>query len=334
MKKKIILITLLLFIFQKDSQAQITEADFEKAMKLNQGEDISKAITNLELLEKKFPKDGKVMFLRGFYQFRDGDKNAAMMSFTNAIKNNPKFALAFGARAQLFAKKGMFEKSIVDISEAIKLEPENADFYNTRTQYYIETKQFAEALQDFKTKIQLAPLDIMGYYDAAQISKTLNPDISADNFFIQAYAVKGMDKAIVDALFGKFLMTQNRFDEAKIKYESALADGEKLFDGQDFNNAAIVFYKTKNYDKAILNCNKAIAITPDNIDFRCNLASVYTDLKDWQKVKQTAEAALAVNDNHPIANMYMAIGLKYTGNPTKALEYEAKAKRLDAEQNK
>lgn len=329
--KKIILLLLML---SNTLYSQLKTADFDAAMQLLLGNDADKALSNLEILEKKFPKDAQVLFLRGYYQFRDGNNNGAMMSFSNSIKTNPKYAIAFGARAQLFSTKGMLDKAILDISEAIKLEPKNIDFIKTRATFYFDNKQFAEGLTDMKTKIKIEPNNIMNYFDAAVFAKSIDENSNADDFFTQAYVNKGIPKYVTDVLFAKFLLKYGRFEESKSKYENALATNEKDFGDEDFNDVAIVYYKLKNYDKAIAFANKAIAKMPSNVSFYLNLASTYMDLKNWQKVKETAQNALNVDANSPMANMYMAIGLKYTGNESLALEYEKKAKQLEVEQNK
>ena len=313
------------------SSAQFKQSDFDNAMKLLDGSDQQKALSNLEALEKKYPKEAQVLFLRGFYQFRDGDQNGAMMNISNAIKINPKFASAYGARAVLFSAKGMLDKSISDMTAAIAIEPKNVDFYYRRADYYSKNQQNQEAINDYKKIIQLTPVDFNAYYEAAILTNLMNAN--GDLFFKEAYLVKGIQKYSVDFLYAKYLMNAKRFDEAKPAIESALVD-EKNFDGDDLQLAAIIFYKTKEYQKSTEYFKKAIAKKPGDINFRCNLASVYIDLKDWQKVKETAEGALALNPNYPLSNMYMAIGLKWTGNESLGLQYEVKAKRLDAEQNK
>jgi len=323
---------LLVSLFSLVCSAQLKQTEFENAMLLLQGKESEKALTNLEDLEKKFPTDEQVILLRGFYQFRDGNLNAAMMSFSNAIKANPKYAFAYGARAQLFSTKGMFDKAILDISEALKIEPQNIDFLKTRVTFYFENKQFKEALEDAKFKIRLEPNNIMNYFDAADFSKYIDKNTDADDFFNQAYANKEIPKYVTDVLFAKFLLRYGRFDESKNKYETALATNEKDFGDEDLHDAAIAFYKTKNYDKSILYFNKAISMNPNNVTYYNNFISVYMDLKDWQKVKEIAEKALSVDANDPMANMLMAVGLKFTGNESLALEYQNKANRLEAEQ--
>ena len=330
MKKQI----LLLLLMSASCFAQLSKADFEKQIMLTSGRDQAASLANLALLEKKMPTDAKVIFLRGFYQFRDGDLNGAMANISKALKVDPKFDYAFAGRAQLFSSKGMLDKAILDISEAIKLEPKNLDYLSTRLGFYFQNKQFELGLADIKTKIALNSKNIMDYFDGAVFEKKINQNANADLYFEQAYANKGIQKYVTDALFGKFLIKFGRFEEAKIKMEAALAAGEFDFDADDFNNAAIAYYKTKNYEKAITCSNKAIAKNPTDVNLYFNLASTYISLQEWQKVKDTAEKALNVNSESPMANMFMAVGLSNTGNQTKASEFEAKAKRLDAEQNK
>ena len=329
MKKTI----LLLLVFANATYAQLKTSEFENAMQLLQGNDPEKAFSNLEILEKKFPTDAQVIFLRGFYQFRDGNQNGAMMSFSNAIKSNPKYAFAYGGRAQLFAAKGMLDKAILDISEAIKLEPKNIDFLSTRAGFYNDNEQFTEGLADMKTKIKLDPNNIMGYFEAAKMSLKSGEN-KADDYFAKAYLVKEIEKYSVDALYGEFLLINQRFEEAHAKYTAAITSNPDKLSSNTYGNAGIVEYKLKNFDAAINYLTKAIAMDQQSAEHRYNLATIYVDKQDFSKVKQIAEQLLAMNSEDAMANMYMAIGLKYTGNENLALDYQAKAKKLEAEQNK
>ena len=321
-----------LFLCSIAVHSQVTQKEFDDAMQIVQGNDEALIISTIAAFEKKHPNTAEAFFLSGFNSYRDGNDTAALTAFSKAINSRPDFVIPYQFRAQIFSEKGMKEKAIADISEAIKLDPKNIGLLTTRSSFYFQTQQYEEGLKDMKRKIELAPTDIMGYYDAAIFSKAANPSLDADFYFTKAYAQKDIPKFVTDVLYGKFLLNQGRFDEAKPKYDSALATNEQDFGDEDFHDAAIVYYKTKNYDQSIKCYNKAISLMPNNVDYRSNLASLYIDLKDWQKVKETAEGALSQNSEDPRANMMMAIGLQYTGNQTLAAEYEAKAKRLSEQQ--
>ena len=329
MKKLLIL----LFLISAVSVAQISKVDFDKQKKIISGNDPKIALSNQEFLEKKFPNDAQVLCLRGLYQFRDSDPNGALMSFSKAIKTNPKLAFAYACRSQVFAQKQLIEKAIGDISQAISLEPKNAEWVNLRAGFYYLLQKLDLGLEDKKTLIKLEPNQIMNYFDAATFAKELDNNTNADIYFDQAYANKNIQKYITDVLFAKFLLRFRRFEEAKTKYESALLTNEKDFGNEDLHDVGIVFYKLKNYEKAIIFIKKAIALNRNDANYFVNLASVYLDKKEYQNVKQTAEMALKVDSNNSMANMFMAIGLKYTGNETLAIQYEEKAKQLDKNQN-
>jgi len=323
---------LLFFLYASDCSAQLNQSQFDATMQQISSNDQKKVLATLESLEKKMPNDSKVIFLRGMYSFRDGDLNLALLKFSNAINADANFALAYASRGQVLALKGKLDKAISDVSIAIKIEPKNADFTRLRSSIYNQNNQIDKAFEDVKILIVLEPNNIMGYYDAAVFSKLIDKNYDADQFFTQAYGNKAITKYVTDVLFAKFLLVQNRFEEAKVKYEAALLVAENEFGDEDFHNAALVFYKTKEYDKAVLYFNKAITLNPAAVNYYTNLASVYTDLKDWQKVKETAQKALSADDKNPMANMYMAIGLKFTGHETEAIEYQNKAKKLEEEQ--
>ena len=59
--------------------------------------------------------------------------------------------------------------------------------------------------------------------------------------------------------------------------------------------------------------------------------SIAMDQQQWEAVHTWARAALAVDSEDPMANMMMAVGIMRTNRgEAAALEYEAKARRLDA----
>ena len=71
---------ILLISMSMSTYAQFKTSDFNTALELINGSSQQEALSNLEILEKKYPKEAQVIFLRGFYQFRDGDQNGAMMN--------------------------------------------------------------------------------------------------------------------------------------------------------------------------------------------------------------------------------------------------------------
>lgn len=322
----------LLLIFPLFTFGQMTDAEFNKALETMTNSDQQTATSIVENAEKKYPNTDKSFYLRAFYQYMSGDQNAAMMSQSNAIKANPKFALAYDGRAELFFSKGMYDKAIADETKALQLEPENISFLMSRIRFYRANKQFSEALADAKTRIRLKPDGIMAYEEAATISKELNPSASGDEFFTQAYAVKAIEKCDTDAVYAKFLLSSDRFEEGRDKYELAYAACPTYFTADDHNSMGYAYYKTLQYEKSKVSYRRAMAMEPKNLIFVRMLGVVYIAQSDWQGLKEIATNGLAVNSNDAFCNKFYAIALDNTGQGNLAAEYHQKAERMEKEE--
>ncbi len=70
--------------------------------------------------------------IRGFAWKRKGDKDKAMADFDEAIRLNPKEALAWRVRGATWAAKGEYAKTLADYTEAIRVGPDNTDSLHHR----------------------------------------------------------------------------------------------------------------------------------------------------------------------------------------------------------
>lgn len=316
-------------LFSISGFAQITQLEFDKAIKLNNSNNLATATKNLLALETKFPIDSKVFFLKGILSYIKKDYNQSIINLTKSIALNPKFTKAYVARSTTYATLENYEQAIIDQSKAIVLEPKNLDFLSNRAYFYSENKQFTESLNDLKFKIKLQPNNITNYLEAVICSKKIDQSYNADVFFEQALNAKTINKNKVEKLFADYLLDNSRFQEAEIKYKNALATNENDFNANDYQNLAIVSEKIQNFEASIGYYKKAISKSPKNILIFNNLSSIYIELKRWHELKENAESSLEISPNDAMANMYMAIGLKYTGKENLAIEYEAKSKEID-----
>jgi tetratricopeptide (TPR) repeat protein len=65
-----------------------------------------------------------------FYQTKDYDK--AISDFTEAIKLDPNYAIAYFDRGMVYDETKDYDKAISDYTQAIRLDPFNFDAYNNR----------------------------------------------------------------------------------------------------------------------------------------------------------------------------------------------------------
>ena len=80
-------------------EAQFAQAEFNHIYDLNLGDNRQIADDAIKKAEIRFPNEAGVKFLRGMYQYKEGDENNAMRSYTDAMKADPKFYESYLQRA-------------------------------------------------------------------------------------------------------------------------------------------------------------------------------------------------------------------------------------------
>lgn len=308
---------------------------FEKLVKAYQSYDVGAFPALLAPLEKKYPANAYIRFFRAVYQDKgEGDVNTALRTYSECLKADPEFLDALMFRAALFADKGLYDKAIADATVALKVSPKSAQRYKDRADYNFRAGNYDNAAADFAEAFTLEP-DNAGFYRG--MYKALQKggrSAMADAAFKEVLAgATAKKKGGIHAVYAEYLLTEKRFEESKAQWTKAFASADFKPEGHEYNTAAIAYLRSADRAGAEGLMDKALAADPQNIDYILNRADIAIEAEDWQQVYSLAQRALAINGNHPKANMMMAVGVKRTSRgDALASEYEAKAKKLAAEQ--
>ena len=92
---------------------------------------------------------------RGFTYHANGDLGHAIAEYSEAIRINPNFALAYVNRGVAYRSKGDVNRAIADYSEAIRLDPNFALAYFNRGISYFTKQEFLPAAADLFQSIKL-----------------------------------------------------------------------------------------------------------------------------------------------------------------------------------
>lgn len=90
------------------------------------GRDLDKAIADLDQSLALAPSS-EAQTIRAYAWKQKGDKEKAMAGFNEAIRLDPKNALAWRIRGATWAGKADYQKALADYSESIRIDPENPD---------------------------------------------------------------------------------------------------------------------------------------------------------------------------------------------------------------
>jgi tetratricopeptide (TPR) repeat protein len=97
----------------------------------------------------------KYAFSRGFAYGAKGDNDRAVMAYTEAIRFDPRYPVAYNNRGVAYGAKGDYEHAIADYTEAIRLNPKVASAYANRGRAYRSKGDYERAIGDYTKAIRL-----------------------------------------------------------------------------------------------------------------------------------------------------------------------------------
>jgi tetratricopeptide (TPR) repeat protein len=130
---------------RKDSDVAtfLVWADF-----LSEDNQLAQSINILDAGLRKFPGDSKLLFSRGAYLERKGDKKSAESTFRELIARDPTNAQALNYLGYMFADDGVnLEEAESLIQRALKLQPRNGGFLDSLGWVYYKKGQYKRALE-------------------------------------------------------------------------------------------------------------------------------------------------------------------------------------------
>lgn len=147
-----------------------------------------------------------------------------------------------------------------------KVSPNDPNVLNNLGDMYARHKDYQKAIEVFNKAIQLKPDYADAYHNLANTQTAL-------------YSNEKNEEYLNEAINNYFLA---------IKYNPLL--------WQSHQNLGIIYFNTKQYDKAAEELNKAIEIDPSNLNLQYNLAIIYLNSQQAEKAR---EIFLSILKNDP-----------------------------------
>jgi tetratricopeptide (TPR) repeat protein len=272
------------------------------------------------------------LYLKGRNAMRNSSDlrnvEAAVKFFEDALKKDPRFALAYTgiADAGLIMyreKKDPFwsEKALAAAQQAGQIDDKKAEVRFSLGSVYRATGKTAEAIAELKHALALAPNSDEG-------SRRLGSAyLSAGN---KEEALKAYQQAI--KINPYYWDNHNALGVAYLRYgdsEKALTSFQKVIELEPDNafgyqNIGAVYFRQGKYEQSIPAFQRALQIRPDYALYS-NLGTAYFYLKRYAESVPQFEKAVEMNPNEQVAVGNLADAYRWSGQKDKAMATYDKA---------
>jgi tetratricopeptide (TPR) repeat protein len=130
--------------------------------------DSDRAIGDLNEAIRLDPRYALAYDNRGNAWYAKRDFDRAIADYGEAIRLNPQYALAYFDRGNAWRAKRDHDRAIADYGEAIRLNPQYAAAYNNRGNAWYDKRDNERAIADFSEAIQLNPRYTLAYDNRAR----------------------------------------------------------------------------------------------------------------------------------------------------------------------
>jgi tetratricopeptide (TPR) repeat protein len=263
-------------------------------------------------------------------------KDAVLLSeavayFADRIQKDAKDAFAYGSRGVVLQEQGDADAALKDYAEAIHLQPESPTWHIYRGTLYQGKNDIKKAIADFDEAVRLKPKQALGYCWRADAYRSSGDLDHAMADYTKAIMLDSEDPDSLNAR-GEIYEAKKEYDSA-IKDFTAAIKLDRKFAGA-YNNRGIVYKKTKEYKRALADYRTALKLDPKSDGALNNLAYLMAACPD-EKVrdgKKAIEYATKACERADWKRWEMldtlAIANAEAGNFTEATRLEKKAMEL------
>jgi tetratricopeptide (TPR) repeat protein len=240
------------------------------------------------------PKDGYAHAARGVARTGKGEKDdQALADFNEAIRLDPRLAVAFEHRGYIAYVRKDYDKSLADLNEAIRLDPGIRWPYHVRGWIWYRKKDYDKALADYEQALKIDPKEAVFYRDRGNV----------------AFARKQYDKALGD--YGEAIKLNPKYSVPflqrgktwvqKKQYDKALADFTevvRLDPKQAYGHTALGWFlatcpdaKYRDGRKAVEVAQRACALGKGPEEF-ATLAAAHAEAGEFGRAVEAQTRAL------------------------------------------
>jgi tetratricopeptide (TPR) repeat protein len=209
-----------------------------------------------------------------------GEYEEAIAHYTEAIRLDPAYMVAYQSRGNAYHHLGKNEEAIADYTEAIRLDPGHRPAYHGRGNAYCELNEYEKAIADYTEAIRLEPRNTVAYQSRGNAYRALGEYEAAIADYEE---VIGLDPEYAPAYNNlAWTMAYHLDTDYEEALDYALRAVELDPDERHHDTLALVYYKLERYDEALENYSLALSLESDFAASYRGRGDVYLALGHYQ----------------------------------------------------
>lgn len=250
---------------------QVGAQSIPEAIALTESERFERASTILRGLLQTNASDGEAWFYLGENYFENDREDSAAYCYNKGVEVNPRQPLNYAGQGKVLWAKGQRDQAVARFTEAITISTDKANKFPKKLQAQTQ-REVAEGYASGNEK------------DWTKAMAAVDAAIALDATDPEAYILKG------DIMWG-----QNPTDASGPIALFKKASDLRTTSAKPVSRRGLVYHRAKNYDAAIAEYDKAIAIEPGFAPAFRGRAESYFGKRDFQKAKADYDEYLKLN---------------------------------------
>jgi Flp pilus assembly protein TadD len=191
-------------------------------------------------------------------------------------------------KALISMRYGLEDESLKYLNQALALDPKHAASYNLLGVLQFRKKNYGEAQGAFQKYLEFKPDDSEAHANLGYVLEAQGQTDKAEEEYKKAVAIDGNG----NGCFGlaKLYLEQKKLPEALEYAQKAAAKNSKS--AAAHNLLGVVLNQSGKYVEAAASFEKALAITPNDLNLSVNLGVAYINLKEYGKARELLEKIL------------------------------------------